>query len=159
MNLIYRFPKSDGELWQGDIQDAQAAMQEFTIGGPRKIDALALCAQEVQPPAPAGMLGLRVRLDDKIPTDKAEADDFVRRGMKASKVVAGWVRSGKLVCVCCYAGLNRSGFVAGMTMLRLTTCTGPQVVEMIRAARGPKALGNSFFEGVILALGKVNAGC
>lgn len=151
VNLIFRAP-TGGELWQGNFADANQAMAEFKAGGNRKIDALALCASEAQPPAPPGMLGLRVRLFDKIPADKAEADDIVRRGLEASEVVAGWVDAGQRVCVCCFAGLNRSGLIAGLSMLWLTTLSGPTVVRVIREARGKNALSNSFFEGVLLAV-------
>lgn len=52
------------------------------------------------------------------------------------------------VLVRCRHGLNRSGLTAGV-VLRGFGWVGPQAVDTIREARGPKALSNPYFRDLV----------
>lgn len=110
----------------------------------RHFQALALCACEYQVPNVfPGVDVVAVPInDDGSRMTKEEAEYAVRA---ASRVIA-WMGEGKKILVTCYMGLNRSGLVTAIAL-----CKGPEkiplneAIGMIKAARGPRALGNPDF--------------
>jgi hypothetical protein len=66
-------------------------------------------------------------------------------GIKVASMVSGR----KPVVVNCAAGLNRSGFVVGRALIALGHQPA-EAIELIRAARGPRALFNRTFEAFLL---------
>lgn len=63
--------------------------------------------------------------------------------------VASMVDCGERVVVNCAAGLNRSGLVVGRALIALGHRPS-EAIELIRAARGPRALFNRTFEQFLL---------
>jgi hypothetical protein len=63
--------------------------------------------------------------------------------------VASMVRAGDRVVVNCAAGLNRSGLVVGRALIAVGHQPA-EAIELIRAARGPRALFNRTFERFLL---------
>ncbi len=63
--------------------------------------------------------------------------------------VASIVDGGQRVVVNCAAGLNRSGLVVGRALIALGH-EPANAIELIRAARGPRALFNRTFEAFLL---------
>lgn len=109
------------------------------------IDVLVLCARELQPTALAfhGTV-LRCPLNDAEP-DIAQARTAVQTALEVAKAIA----SSKRVLVTCHMGLNRSALVVALALNRLTTMSGDEIVDRIRARRGQAALGNQHFVTLI----------
>ena len=63
--------------------------------------------------------------------------------------IAGLVRSGESVVVNCAAGLNRSGLLVGRTLIELGH-TPVEAVDLVRSARGTRALSNKEFARFLL---------
>jgi hypothetical protein len=63
--------------------------------------------------------------------------------------VASMVDGGQRVVVNCAAGLNRSGLIVGRALIALGH-EPAEAIELIRAARGPRALYNRTFEQFLL---------
>jgi protein-tyrosine phosphatase len=111
----------------------------------RWLGVLALCAQEYQPPSYAfpGVAVLHVPLDDD--PRRAMYDVEVALAMSNARTVARYLQSGQRVLVTCAMGLNRSALVAGLAMQRAFGMRADDVIEQIRDARSPSALGNKNF--------------
>ncbi len=56
------------------------------------------------------------------------------------------VRAGRPTLITCMGGLNRFGLVAALPLRRLGH-SADEALGLLRAARGPYALGNKLFEG------------
>jgi hypothetical protein len=63
--------------------------------------------------------------------------------------VADLIRSGKRVAVNCMSGLNRSGLLVGRALIALGH-PPREAIELIRQARGPRALANHQFVRFLL---------
>jgi hypothetical protein len=79
------------------------------------------------------------------PLDKASAAKFVGESVGVSDAVS----RGGTVLVRCQAGLNRSGLLAGLAMVRLGY-PAETALSLIREKRSPWALCNSDFESFLL---------
>ena len=79
--------------------------------------------------------------------ERLEDPDSIRR---LARLVASLVRSGRRVVVNCAAGLNRSGLVVARALIELGH-DNREAVALVRAARGPWALSNRYFERWVLA--------
>ena len=112
----------------------------------RVVDVVALCAYEYQPDDDEfpGVHVVRARLDDARPS-QFELD----AAFHAARQVAKNLKQGKVCLVTCYAGLNRSGLISGLS-LRMLGYDGETAVRAVRAARGKAALGNQYFRDVVL---------
>ena len=55
------------------------------------------------------------------------------------------VRAGRPTLITCMGGLNRSGLVAALALRRLGH-SADEALSLLRASRGPYALGNELFE-------------
>lgn len=134
-------------MWMGSMPIPYSGLYKH-------FDGLVLCACEYQCPPGffPGVEVLSVSLnDDGSPMKRSEAFAAV----KAAKEVMAWIEAGKRVLVTCMQGRNRSGLVTALTL-----CHGPwkmrpdQAIAAIRAARGPSALSNDDFVGLIHKLGR-----
>jgi hypothetical protein len=134
-----------------DVLDANLIAPNLYIGSfPQPGDypwvaAIALCAQELQPPSASypGKAVIRVRLDDdpRRPMRPSEIE-LARAG---ARIVVQFLRRQEPVLVTCAMGLNRSALVAGLAM-RMTYGIEPSAtIETIRAVRGPRAFSNPNF--------------
>ena len=111
--------------------------------------AVALCALEYQPERPA-WLGrvIRARLDDAPPSQTE-----IINAITAARQVAEEMRRGGRVLVTCYAGLNRSAWVAAMALLMLTPKAGPDlIIRRIRERRDADCLSNPDFVRVLRSI-------
>jgi protein-tyrosine phosphatase len=103
-------------------------------------DLVVLCAKEYQlENTELRAEVFRCPLDDARPTT-------VEIGLisLASWLIAHRLRSGHRVLVTCFAGLNRSGVVSALALMRLGLAPG-DAIGAVRLARGPKALSNPAF--------------
>lgn len=108
------------------------------------------CAREVVPVGPlhrGSVMLFSPFADTKTPLDA----ETLSRVKEAARKVHLARRQGKRVLVACAMGLNRSGLVTGLA-LRLAGASPEHAVSMIREARGPDALSNEAFEGLIHGL-------
>jgi protein-tyrosine phosphatase len=135
----------DGQLLQGGADDADEA-----IAAPFLVDYLVLAARGHQPLVPPGLEGCRLELEDALPRSAEQGRRVLAGAAEVAREVARRVRRGQRVLVTCAAGLNRSGLVSGLALRRLGV-DGPEAVELVRRARGPRALGNPAFAAMVLA--------
>lgn len=102
---------------------------------------LVLAADEYQPPASdfPGVHVIHAPFDDGLLTRRAfaVADAAADRAARA-------VMAGKNVLVTCYMGLNRSGLITALTVMRLKSWPPEKVVGLIQSQR-PNALFNTEF--------------
>lgn len=117
----------------------------------RWLGVIALCAQEYQPPSFAfpGVAVLHVPLDDDPRRPMYDAE--VALALSNARTVARYLHSGQRVLVTCAMGLNRSALVAGLAMQRAFGMPSDEVIDQIREARSPSALGNKNFTRLIRA--------
>lgn len=124
-------------LWMGSKPPVDRQM--------RSLDAIVLCADSYQPQLPHyhGRV-IRCPIEDGVPT----ANELAMAAAAAKQAAAVWKGGGR-VLVTCYAGLNRSGLVTGLVLLAVTRKRAPEVIAMIRSARGANALYNQHFVRVL----------
>jgi len=111
-------------------------------------DTVVLCAQELQDIRLPGLEVIHAPFDDSGPPPTREE---VVLAWNAAKRVAKRVRAGRRVLVTCAMGRNRSGLVTGF-VLRMLGLDASQAVNVIRIARGPKALSNPHFVKLLAAV-------
>lgn len=111
-------------------------------------DTLVLCAEEHQPPGRAfpGVEVIHLPFDDTV-----EPMDYRQYGaiQKTADRVARRLRARRRVLVTCHAGLNRSGLVNALALMRATGAPPSIAIERIRARRGVRALSNPYFESLV----------
>lgn len=107
-----------------------------------------LTASEYQPPATwlPGSEVLHVPLHDR---DEPIPSSELRAAEAAARMVASWLQAGDSVLVTCWSGRNRSALVAGLALRELGV-PGPEVVRMLRRARGQDVLNNQWFAAALL---------
>ncbi len=109
-----------------------------------------LCAQEHQPVLPhfRGQL-LRPAFDD---TTTPSSGEVGRAQVAARHVVREYRRNlqGNIL-VTCAMGWNRSGLVTALALTQLTGWSTGQIIDVIRRARGPNAMSNPAFCGILHA--------
>jgi protein-tyrosine phosphatase len=105
-------------------------------------DVLVLAAREYQPRGRLfpGVRVLHAPLDDAQLT-AVEVETY----MAAAMATADHLRAGRRVLVTCFLGLNRSGIIAARALVLAYGVAPRAAIDMVRAARGPHALGNSDF--------------
>lgn len=130
------FSKLSERLWMGSAPAVGCGVQ-------RHFDVLVMCAAEYQLPTafPGTEVILAPMRDDGTPMVSLEGTTAVR----AAGMVARHVASGRRVLVTCMQGRNRSGLVCAIAMCRADGLTPDEAVERIRAARGPSAMRNEWF--------------
>jgi protein-tyrosine phosphatase len=121
---------------------------------PKPFHVVVLCAHGWQPLRIGKRSILHAPLGDRydpdakqfLPLPSAELGLACRTGRRVAKDVM----AGKRVLVTCEMGWNRSGLVTGIALLELGRMA-PEAIRMIRAARGPRALGNTEFVRILHA--------
>lgn len=150
--------------------DASPVIGTLFIGSfpaPRKsiqdeVDAIVLCAAERQPLAEAypGVKVLHCPLYDDIAPLTPEECAMVQKTVRKIRIL---LDEGKTVLVTCFAGLNRSGFIAAMSLLCprninnrvLNVGVTPgcmlatEAIRLVRKARGIHALANPKFTYIL----------
>lgn len=141
MNQLYSHI-SGGSLWQGDKIDVLGLIDQPN----QKIDVLCLMAREIQPEGfPSNLEVIRQGINDRDDLSDSEYKDILSKTDKASDLLADRIRDGQQVLSSCAAGLNRSGLVSAMTLMKLAGMQPAEAVYSVRKGRGPEALFNSTF--------------
>ena len=131
---------------------------------PNYINAIVLCAAELQPPERAypDIKVLHCPLADDLDPLTEDECVMVQKTVRRIRVMSD---EGQVVLVTCVMGLNRSSFIAAAALMMpqnvdgrmFTVGTTPggmssaQVISLIRQARGPNALGNPKFTYLLAA--------
>ena len=148
MNLESRTPRFDegisvdssneivANLWIGrlDIEPADA----FEAGFQVVVMLEEVTRNEVRPPRGGLFLSWPIEDSDEELPDEDTLELVV-------DLVARSIRAERPTLITCMGGLNRSGLVAAMALCRLGR-SPDEAIELVRAARGPYALGNELFE-------------
>ncbi len=133
------------KLWQGSKppQGPGLAAQGVRL--------VVLCAREHQPHSQRfpGVVVLHAPLDDDPHRDPSAQE--LQIAHEASSVVASALQQGHRCLVTCAMGLNRSGLVSGLALVRLGA-SAPTAIALIRRARGNDALSNPRFRDYLLSL-------
>ena len=149
MNLIFTHP-SGGQLWQGSQRDVEKLLLVPDAG----IRVIGLFAREHQPDDQFSHYELlKSGFDDNFEAGDAELSGIARLADNASDVFSDRVRSGKGCLSSCFAGLNRSGLVTALTLLKVAGMGPAEVIGRIRRLRGPDALSNPKFVELIHKMG------
>ena len=145
-------------LYQGEAPPAGSLLRKAGF------DTIILCAAEWQPPVSADevccdILGYIPETDPYPGVSLFHApndDDFKRTpsrevlagALRAANHTAASVLQGAKVLVSCWAGINRSGLVTGLTLHKLTGLSGSDCIKVIRKGR-PQALSNPQFVKIL----------
>lgn len=132
------FPRPPGVLPpNGPVLDTLAAVHAVAAAG---FQRWVRCAKELP--------------HDFALDDVAYPHEHLRRTLEhadlAAAEVVGALRKGHRVLVTCNAGLNRSGLVVGLVLVRFYGLSGEEAAARVSLARGPKALGNETFRMQLL---------
>ncbi len=123
--MIHDANRVGPKLWMGSAPSGP------DLDWPYPFAVLVLCALEYQPPASAFP---SVEVIHAPNDDAAITSTIARNALRAAEQVARLTRSGKCVLVTCIAGRNRSGLVAGLSMV-LNGVPGGEAVKAIQRAR------------------------
>jgi len=115
---------------------AQGSYPEPLKDAFRVADVLVLCAKELQARnvnAPPGKMIIRIPMDDDIyrPVNRQNAMRF----HQTAELVANHVRAGRRVLVTCAAGMNRSGVVTALALMRVVRMPPRNAIALIRQRR------------------------
>ena len=129
-------------LWQGGTEDDDSIYHGQkrlpTMSDPRPFDAVvSLCAYS----QPFGWLVKEFRY--AFPDGPVDPQVYEEAERIADWAFLEW-KSGSRVLIRCQAGLNRSGLIMGLVLLR-EKLPLDQVISLIRSKRGPYALSNNHF--------------
>jgi protein-tyrosine phosphatase len=77
----------------------------------------------------------------RVPLDDAQITNIeFARAIRAAQKVSDLRRVGKRVLVTCAMGINRSAFVAALSLMQLNRLTAAQAVQHIRQIRGQQTV-------------------
>jgi protein-tyrosine phosphatase len=116
-------------------------------------DVLVLCAEEHQPriAPPPNKFVFKLPLDDdpynQLPI---EAQQVI---LQTAHAVGTYLVAGCRVLSTCHQGLNRSGLITALLLMRCYQMPAPQAIQLIRAKRDRDALCNPMFEQFLLRVG------
>jgi hypothetical protein len=145
MNLVYRH-KSGGELWQGDAQDVQT----LATNHDSRIKTIGLFAIEFQPDFQSGCYEvLKHGFDDNRFMMEPEALEVAKFADSVSDKLSSRLRAGRGVLSSCAMGLNRSGLMTALTLMKTADVGPDEAIRLVRMARGPDALHNPVFVSII----------
>lgn len=127
-------------LWVGAMPRSQDV--EFLNG----FDMVVFAADSNQPDWVRGFRRMAVRcgIDDHEITEHEKM-----MVLSCAKMVADRLFNGQRVLVTCISGWNRSALIAALALKRVSRYSVEEIVDLIRAARGPDALSNWSFVGLL----------
>lgn len=149
-------------LFSGVVAEANCVMGDLWMGSAPPIgtrvgqhfSCLVLCAKEYQP-HPGCFPGVRAMNAPFNDDGSRMTTDEIRTAVRAASQVARWLSEKRSVLVTCHMGLNRSGVVCALAlMIGPSRLSAPAAVAAVREARGPHALSNPQFLGLLGAVGK-----
>ncbi len=131
-------------LWQGSRPECGTDLRALGI------DVLVLSAMEHQLAASCfqGVETLYVKLDDSGPPP---SERELRDAQRVADDVAWRYMHGERVLITCFAGLNRSGLITALVLMRAYGFDGKTAIAVVQAAR-PAALGNAHFRAYLEGL-------
>lgn len=129
--------------WQGSRPPIGNAVRDAGFA------TLVLCEAQYQPHEQSfpGVEVIRAPMFDDFTKSPPLRD--VARAYRAARCAFEVARSNRKVLVCCHAGLNRSGFVSALVVHLATGASGKACVARVKSRRGPHALSNPIFAGMI----------
>lgn len=135
MNRIFTH-KSGAELWQGDIRDVRSLIQLPHSN----ITVIGLFAQEHQPDDPSGNYELvKGGYNDSLSARGRELNKISDIAGRASDLFSDRLREGKGCLSSCAMGLNRSGLVTALTLMKVADMDPEEAVRLIRSRREPQS--------------------
>ncbi|MGD9725431.1 MAG: hypothetical protein AB7L09_03510 [Nitrospira sp.] len=149
MDLIFTHP-SGAQLWQGGQHDVE---QLLRVPDPA-IQVIGLFAQEYQPDDHTGRYELlKAGYDDNFAASMDELLSDMDLADRASDIFSDRLRSGKGCLSSCAMGLNRSGLVTGMTLIKAAGISPAEAIGRIRRLRSSAALSNPGFVQILHQMG------
>lgn len=141
------------KLYQGSRPPAGDVLRRMHF------DTVVLCAVEYQPRTKdfPGVEVLRIQLDDQA---ELPSSSMMRAVGRLAELVAYRVERAQRVLVTCNMGINRSGLVSAVSIMKLTGCSGSEAIAAVQAGR-PGSLRNPYFAEAIRRLlpgGKIPQG-
>jgi hypothetical protein len=134
MDHIYTH-KSGAELWQGDIHDVKTLISK----GDSLISVIGLFAQECQPNDPHGNYELiKMGYDDNARAGDSEMQRILSVANEAADIFSNRMREGKSCLSSCHMGLNRSGLVSALTLIKLANMPPKEAITRIQEKRKPQ---------------------
>lgn len=133
-------------LWQGGTEDDGVVGYPTPVdhyAGTFAFDVVVTLYADAQP-APWGVEELRFGFPDSELTEGA-----ITAALRLSRYAYERWQSGAAVLVRCQAGVNRSGLVTALTLMR-AGYAADEAIALIRARRSPVVLSNRHFEAWLL---------
>jgi len=123
-----------------------------------KIRVIGLFAEEYQPDDYSGRYELiKTGYDDNSQAGEEELNAVARIADRAADIFSSRLRSGKSCLSSCAAGLNRSGIVSALTLMKLAGLDPARAIDTVRKSRAPQqgmaALSNPRFVEIIHRMG------
>jgi len=150
MSLIFKHPKSGGELHQAGQREIPYIIAR------NNIDLIILAAQEFQPQIlrKSNEQFLRaerlyVPMDDSTKLKGKQLRDTIKLAKFAANKTIKNILKGKNVLSTCQAGWNRSGLISGLALKKLTQKDTREIVKGIRKNRSIFAMSNPLFVKII----------
>jgi hypothetical protein len=121
-----------------------------------RFHVIGLFAQEYQPDDLLGRYELlKAGFDDNYDAGDVEMSAIAGTADDASDVISNRLRSGKTCVSSCAMGLNRSGLVSALALMKSANMGPSEAIGRIRRLRSPKALGNPKFVETIHKMGDI----
>ena len=135
MDRIYTH-KSGAQLWQGSIHDVNRLIKD----GNSLISVIGLFAKECQPHDPHGRYELiKTGYDDNPMAGNKELSRVAILAGNAADVFSNRIRKGKSCLSSCHMGLNRSGIVSALTLMKLAGMSPAEAVARVQRERRPQS--------------------
>lgn len=134
MDLIYTHD-SGAKLWQGNIDDVKDLLRRSDSD----IRVIGLFAQEHQPDDPSGKYELiKTGYDDDPKFSDWQLEEVGKIADRASDIFSQRLREGRSCLSSCAAGLNRSGLISGLTLMKVAGMGPGDAVRHVQYRRKPQ---------------------
>jgi protein-tyrosine phosphatase len=144
MNLVWTHP-SGGKLWQGEARDTL----RWDFLKAEGVGLVILCAREFQPKFGKRFEVIRLKFEDDPYMEHTMGLRTAYYARNAADLAFERLEKGTSVLSSCWMGLNRSGLVSGMILVRHCGMSADEAVKRIRSARTYVAMGNPVFRELL----------
>lgn len=132
MNSIFEHP-SGARLWQGDMSDVRNLLNDPHD----EIRVIGLFAREYQPnDRNEHYEMIKLGFEDTSVRDPIVLSKISNYADHASDMLADRLRRGVSAMSSCAAGINRSGLVTALTLMKLTGKDPSRAIQQVRERRG-----------------------
>lgn len=131
MNCIWKHPKSGAKLWQGDYVDAT----DWHRLAQANVGLVILAAVEHQPKLPDAFAVARLRLEDDPGMSEAQTLRTWKVARKGADLTAKYLKNGVDVLSSCWMGVNRSGLVSALFLVRHAGHDAEMAIRTVRENR------------------------